>query len=342
MAWIVEEAETAAGVLRLGRPALGRSLHAGGAHALLGSGAYRTAVRSPDLSARVYAALEIPVPSQPPHAQPLRATPSRGDGRAGHGRQSLYHQEVVQQIVAKTDGVPLFVEELTKTVLESVESIESVGSGRRLGRSALSLGIPATLQDALMARLDRLGPAKEIAQIGATIGREFSYELLHAVSPIDEETLQHGLKQLVEAELVYQRGVAPQATYLFKHALIQDTAYQSLFKSTRQQYHQQIAQLLRSAVSRDRRDAAGASSASLHRGRPDRASPALLAEGRRASHPALGLCGSGQLTSPGGWRCSRPWRILLSAPSKNSPPARPRRCLVSPPRALRPQRWNKL
>ena len=108
----------------------------------------------------------------------------------------------------------------------------------------LPLAIPATLQDSLMARLDRLGTAKEIAQLGATLGREFSYELLQAVSPLDEETLQHGLQQLVEAELVYQRGLLPQAHYLFKHALIQDTAYQSLLKSTRQQYHRQIAQVL--------------------------------------------------------------------------------------------------
>ena len=89
-----------------------------------------------------------------------------------------------------------------------------------------------------------MATAKEIAQLGATLGREFSYELLQAVSPLDEETLQQGLKQLVEAELVYQRGLPPQAHYLFKHALIQDTAYQSLLKSTRQQYHQQIAQVL--------------------------------------------------------------------------------------------------
>jgi tetratricopeptide (TPR) repeat protein len=164
--------------------------------------------------------------------------------------------EVVQQIVVKTDGVPLFVEELTKTVMESVESIESleslgsigsiesIESGRKLSQSSLQLGIPATLQDALMARLDRLGPAKELAQLGATLGREFSYELLHAVSPLDEGTLQQGLKRLVEAELLYQRGLAPQASYLFKHALIQDAAYQSLLKSARQQYHQQIAQVL--------------------------------------------------------------------------------------------------
>jgi predicted ATPase len=145
---------------------------------------------------------------------------------------------VVQQIVTKTDGVPLFVEELTKMVVES---------GLHVGAqhaAPLLLGIPATLHDALMARLDRLGPTKEVAQLGATLGREFNYELLRAVSPLDEAALQQGLRQLVEVELLYQRGSLPQATYLFKHALIQDAAYQSLLKSTRQQYHQQIAQVL--------------------------------------------------------------------------------------------------
>src|SRR5207253_2626388 len=106
------------------------------------------------------------------------------------------------------------------------------------------LAIPTTLQDSLMARLDRLATTREIAQVGATLGREFSYEMLHAVSPLDETALQQGLRQLVEAELVYQRGVPPQAMYLFKHALVQDTAYQSLLKSKRQQYHQQIAEVL--------------------------------------------------------------------------------------------------
>jgi tetratricopeptide (TPR) repeat protein len=95
-----------------------------------------------------------------------------------------------------------------------------------------------------MARLDRLATVWEIAQIGATLGREFSYELLTAVSPLSEDTLQQGLKQLVEAELVYQSGLPPQARYLFKHALVQDTAYQSLLKSRRQQLHQQVAQVL--------------------------------------------------------------------------------------------------
>ncbi len=151
--------------------------------------------------------------------------------------------EVMQQIVAKTDGVPLFVEELTKTVVETIRE-QATGIGARSVSSPFQVGVPSTLQDALMARLDRLGPIKEIAQLGATLGREFSDELLHAVSPLDEELLQQGLQQLVEAELIYQRGLPPQATYLFKHALIQDTAYQSLLKSRRQQLHQHIAQVL--------------------------------------------------------------------------------------------------
>jgi predicted ATPase len=106
------------------------------------------------------------------------------------------------------------------------------------------LAIPSTLHDSLMARLDRLATVKEVAQLGATIGRTFTYELLQAVSSLDDTTLQQGLRQLVEAELVYQRGMPPQATYMFKHALIQDTAYQSLLRSIRQQVHQRIAQAL--------------------------------------------------------------------------------------------------
>jgi hypothetical protein len=106
------------------------------------------------------------------------------------------------------------------------------------------LAIPATLHDSLMARLDRLATVKAVAQLGAVLGRTFSYELLQAVTPLDETLLQDALARLVDAELLYQRGVPPQATYLFKHALIQDAAYQSLLKSTRQQCHQQIAQVL--------------------------------------------------------------------------------------------------
>src|SRR5262249_22894519 len=106
------------------------------------------------------------------------------------------------------------------------------------------LAIPSTLQDSLRARLDRLSSVREVAQLGAILGREFSYELLHAVSPLDEHTLQHGLTQLVEAELLYQRGALPHTVYMFKHALIQDTAYQSLLKSKRQHWHHQVARIL--------------------------------------------------------------------------------------------------
>ncbi|MBI4234172.1 MAG: AAA family ATPase, partial [Chloroflexi bacterium] len=151
--------------------------------------------------------------------------------------------EVVEQVVVKTDGVPLFVEELTKMVLESGLLVEREGRYELTGPLP-PLAIPATLQDSLMARLDRLASVKEVAQLGSVLGREFSYEVLQVVSLSDEETLQRGLSQLVEAELLYQRGLPHQATYVFKHALVQEAAYQSLLKSRRQHYHQRIAQVL--------------------------------------------------------------------------------------------------
>jgi predicted ATPase len=150
---------------------------------------------------------------------------------------------VVQQIVARTDGVPLFVEEIVKMVLET-GLMQEEADRYVLSGPLPALAIPATLHDALMARLDRLGPARGVAQLGAVLGREFAYEFLQAVAPMDEPTLQHSLAQLIEAELLYQRGQPPQATYIFKHALVQDAAYQSLLRSTRQQYHQHIAQVL--------------------------------------------------------------------------------------------------
>jgi class 3 adenylate cyclase/predicted ATPase len=161
--------------------------------------------------------------------------------RVAHGK--ALPPEVVAQVVAKTDGVPLFVEELTKMVLES-GLLQEREERYELTGPLPPLAIPTTLHDSLMARLDRLATVKTLAQLGATLGREFSYALLHAVSPWDEETLQRGLHQLVEAEFVYQQGLPPHATYIFKHALIQDAAYQSLLKSTRQRYHQHIAQVL--------------------------------------------------------------------------------------------------
>jgi class 3 adenylate cyclase/predicted ATPase len=150
--------------------------------------------------------------------------------------------DIVAEIVERTDGVPLFVEELTKAVLEA-----GAGCGRQVTASVLGagLGVPATLQASLMARLDRLGPAaKGVAQIGAAIGREFSYKLAAAVGEPSEERLREALQRLVDAGLVFQRGAPPTAEYLFKHALVQDTAYDTLLRRTRQQLHARIAEAL--------------------------------------------------------------------------------------------------
>jgi len=151
--------------------------------------------------------------------------------------------EIVQQLVDKTDGVPLYVEEMTKAVLESGMLKEADGQ-YELIEPLSSLAIPMTLHDSLMSRLDRLVTAKAVAQYASVIGRQFSYELLREVSPLDEATLQRELGRLVEAELIYQRGLPPQAMYTFKHALVQYTAYESLLRSTRQGYHQRIAHVL--------------------------------------------------------------------------------------------------
>jgi len=152
-------------------------------------------------------------------------------------------REVVEHVVAKTDGVPLFVEELTKMILESALLREEADQYALTGPLS-AVTIPATLQDSLLARLDRLPTMREVAQIGAVLGREFAYEMLQALATVEERTLLEGLAQLVATELLYQRGRPPRAIYTFKHALVQDAAYQSLLKRTRQQYHQQVAELL--------------------------------------------------------------------------------------------------
>ncbi len=145
---------------------------------------------------------------------------------------------VIAQIIEKTDGVPLAVEEMVKMVLESGLADSGELSAVR------PLEIPATLRDSLMARLDRLGSAKEVAQLAAALGREFSYELLAAVAPWDEAYLQRELDRLVDAELLYRRGLGVRARYVFKHGLIQDAAYESLLRSHRQEFHRRIADVL--------------------------------------------------------------------------------------------------
>ena len=148
--------------------------------------------------------------------------------------------EILDQILERTDGVPLFLEELTRTMLELGLLIDA-GDHYELAGPLPPLAIPTNLHDSLMARLDRLAPVKELAQIGAVIGREFSHELLAAVADRPQEQLQNELEQLVASGLVFRRGSAPDATYSFKHSLVKDTAYQSLLKSRRQQLHARIA-----------------------------------------------------------------------------------------------------
>ena len=150
--------------------------------------------------------------------------------------------DVLDQILSHTDGVPLFVEELTKSVLES-KLLKEAGDHYVLEVPLTALGIPATLRDSLIARLDRLAPVREVAQIGACIGREFSYELLAALSPIKGKRLEEALGQLTNAGLLFKRDMRD-AVYTFKHALVQDAAYDSLLKSKRAQLHAQIAKLL--------------------------------------------------------------------------------------------------
>lgn len=151
--------------------------------------------------------------------------------------------EVLEQVLAKTDGVPLFVEELTKHILESGFLTETPDRYELRGPLP-ALAIPSSLQDSLMARLDRLGSTKEIAQIGACIGREFSHELLTAVSPHPPSSLERDLQRLHDSGLVLRRGMAPEILYTFKHAMVQDAAYESLLKSRRQEMHRRIASVI--------------------------------------------------------------------------------------------------
>jgi predicted ATPase/class 3 adenylate cyclase len=150
---------------------------------------------------------------------------------------------VMDQVVAKTDGIPLFVEELTKTLLES-GSLREESDSWVLTRTLQELAIPTTLQDSLLARLDRLPSVKEVAQLGAAIGREFPFNLLATVSSMSESALRSALDRLVTAELIFARGAPPAASYVFKHALVQDAAYETLLKSKRQQLHERIAKAL--------------------------------------------------------------------------------------------------
>ncbi|MEJ2122709.1 MAG: adenylate/guanylate cyclase domain-containing protein [Alphaproteobacteria bacterium] len=158
-----------------------------------------------------------------------------------HGKQ--LPAEVVEEIVVRTDGVPLFIEELTMTVLES--GLVTEGEDQfELAGPLPRFAIPSTLQDSLMARLDRLPKIKAVAQIGAVIGREFAHDLIVAAAPQELAEIEEALDQLVSSELVLRRGKGTDAVYEFKHGLVRDTAYESLLKATRHRHHARIAQLL--------------------------------------------------------------------------------------------------
>jgi class 3 adenylate cyclase/predicted ATPase len=152
-------------------------------------------------------------------------------------------REIIDQIVERADGVPLFIEELTKTVIESGLVVDA-GDRYTVAGASLPVAIPATLNDSLLARLDRLAPTREVAQIAAALGRRFSYELICAVVPMPKQKIDEALAQLVTAELMFQRGSPPDAEYSFKHALVQDAAYSTLLRSGRQQVHARIVVVL--------------------------------------------------------------------------------------------------
>ncbi len=224
---------------------------------------------------------------------------ARSDGAAMvqqlAGNTAWLPQEMVAEIVERTDGVPLFVEEMTKDVLEA-----GVNRGRDIAASApaTGLGVPATLHASLMSRLDRLGPAaKEAAQVGAAIGREFSYELVAALAELCQEGLHEALRRLVEAGLVFQRKAPPDAQYLFKHALVQEVAYGTLLRRTRQSLHARIATALEDRFTdRALREPEVLARHFSEAQQPDRALGYWLEAGRRAAERSANLEAIGHLT----------------------------------------------
>ena len=210
--------------------------------------------------------------------------------------------EIVEEIAERTDGVPLFVEELTKAVLEA-------GAQAPAALSAMphpALSVPATLHASLMARLDRLGPAaKDVAQTGAAIGREFGYALLASITDLPEPQLREALDRLTHAGLLFVRGTPPESSYIFKHALVQDAAYGTLLRSRRQRLHARIAATLEDRfpeiVLAQPALLAQHCAASRAGGKGGR----LLAEGRSAGAGALGDGGSGRPVAEGVGRAGR-------------------------------------
>ena len=196
---------------------------------------------------------------------------------------------IVEQIAAKSQGVPLFVEEITRSILESGD-LEEAGERYVVRQSSRDFAIPSTLQDSLVARLDRLGSAKDVALTASIIGREFSYELIEAVSSTSHATLQADLERLVRADLLGQHGAPPQSRYIFKHALIRDAAFHTVLKARRRELHKRIANEFSHAVPGCRRTRARTACSPLHRSGNDRSRARILAPRRQSGRGKLGLC----------------------------------------------------
>jgi predicted ATPase len=152
-------------------------------------------------------------------------------------------KEITEQIVDRTDGVPLFIEELTKSIIDT-GLVSELCNHYAIAGNAAATAIPTSLHASLLARLDRLAPTREVAQIGAALGRSFSHELIIAVSGMPPNKIDDALEQLVDAELIFRRGTPPNAEYTFKHALVQDAAYSTFLRSHRQQIHDRVVSTL--------------------------------------------------------------------------------------------------
>jgi predicted ATPase len=229
-------------------------------------------------------------------------------------------REVVEDVAARTGGVPLFVEEVTRLLLER-------------GEQGGIQSIPPTLQQSLMARLDRLGPAREVAQIGSVIGRGFSYGLLHDVAGMEDVALQAALEKLAEADIVLVQGLPPESDYRFKHALIQDAAYENLLKSRRQVLHRRVAEALRD-------NAAGSTAEpellAHHAGRHDRGSRRMVGQGGTAFAGTLGVDRSRRAAHPRAQSDGEVTWHAGVAPRADQAPGRPGKRLDAPKRLRGP------
>ena len=222
--------------------------------------------------------------------------------------------EVVDHIVAKADGVPLYVEELTKAILGS-GVLEARGDIYVLTGALAQLHIPETLQDSLMARLDRAPRLREVAQLGSVLGREFAYDMISALAGIEEDMLQSGLGQLVVDELLYQRGRPPRSRYLFKHALIQDAAYQSLAEAHPPAISRAGSKAAGGSLSRGGEHATGVGGASLHRSELSGAGDRILAQSRRRRGEPSRRTSKRSTSFAEVWRWSKRYPIRASGPS---------------------------